>query len=64
MTIFTSLKRFDAYTKPVEDFRERTVTGLDLKLLLLLFSQGQTFLLQSGTICLQSLSKEGLNISA
>lgn len=27
MTLFTSLKRFDAYTKPVEDFRERTVTG-------------------------------------
>ena len=27
MSVFASLKQFDAYSKPVEDFRERTVTG-------------------------------------
>ena len=45
MTIFTSLKRFDAYTKPVEDFRERTVTGLDLGFLVhfKVFTHGQKF---------------------
>jgi len=27
MSVFAGLKQFDAYSKPVEDFRERTVTG-------------------------------------
>ena len=27
MGLLSSIRKFDAYTKPVEDFRERTVTG-------------------------------------
>ena len=27
MNVFTGLRKFDAYSKPVEDFRERTITG-------------------------------------
>lgn len=27
MGLFSQIRRFDAYTKPVEDFRERTITG-------------------------------------
>ena len=33
MNVFTGLRKFDAYSKPVEDFRERTVTGAVITIL-------------------------------
>ena len=33
MSFFASIRKFDAYSKPVEDFRERTVTGAVITIL-------------------------------
>ena len=33
MSFFSSIRKFDAYTKPVEDFRERTVSGAVITIL-------------------------------
>ena len=33
MSFFSSIRKFDAYTKPVEDFRERTVSGAIITIL-------------------------------
>ena len=33
MNVFLGLRKFDAYSKPVEDFRERTVTGAVITIL-------------------------------